>query len=302
MKIFISYSHDSPEHSVHVLAFSDRLRSEGIDCHIDQYEESPPEGWPRWMHNQIKKADFVLVICTEKYRQRFQGEEETGKGLGANWEGAIITQHLYDNEAKSTKFIPVVFSFRDLAYIPTVLRGSTHYELDTEEGYEKLYRRLTDQASVVKPELGKLRSLPPLPRKQDFTGIIEDRRESLPYSHVVIGTLKRGVLAVDVRAEVFLEEKIRPPIGIFADRVSLDDPYCPKCSRPLAPLHASWMADGVQIGYQCRSCLTEIRGTRSDVLSEARGEIRRNYEKYWQNYQNAIQELTGGEPHKFRVP
>ena len=46
-----------------VLALSNRLRADGIDCHIDQYELSPPEGWPRWMIKQISKATFVLVLC-----------------------------------------------------------------------------------------------------------------------------------------------------------------------------------------------------------------------------------------------
>jgi hypothetical protein len=43
-RVFISYSHDSPEHADRVLALADRLRAEGIDCHLDQYETSPPEG------------------------------------------------------------------------------------------------------------------------------------------------------------------------------------------------------------------------------------------------------------------
>jgi len=47
-KVFISYSHDSPEHADKVLAFANKLRSEGIDAVLDQYEESPPEGWPMW--------------------------------------------------------------------------------------------------------------------------------------------------------------------------------------------------------------------------------------------------------------
>jgi hypothetical protein len=47
-KVFISYSHDSREHIDRVRELSDRLRAEGIDCILDQYEASPPEGWPRW--------------------------------------------------------------------------------------------------------------------------------------------------------------------------------------------------------------------------------------------------------------
>jgi hypothetical protein len=131
-KVFISYSHDSQEHGDRVLTLSDRLRGDGIDCRIDQYEVSPPEGWPRWMVNQIEDADFVLVVCTENYERRFRGKEESGKGLGAQWEGAIITQELYDAEAHNTMFIPVLFSPDHSAYIPIVLRGVTHYNLNTE--------------------------------------------------------------------------------------------------------------------------------------------------------------------------
>jgi len=101
-KVFISYSHDSQEHVDRVLTLSDRLRADGIDCHIDQYEVSPPEGWAQWMVNQIEDADFVLVVCTEIYERRFRGREEPSKGLGAQWEGAIITQEIYDAAAHNT--------------------------------------------------------------------------------------------------------------------------------------------------------------------------------------------------------
>jgi hypothetical protein len=43
-RVFISYTHDSPEHKDRILALSDRLRQEGVDCSIDQYEQSPEEG------------------------------------------------------------------------------------------------------------------------------------------------------------------------------------------------------------------------------------------------------------------
>src|SRR5579863_1114088 len=94
-KVLISYSHDSRELMEKVLRLSDRLRREGVDSCIDQYEDSPPEGWPRWMQNQIEEADAVLVICTRLYEERFKGKSAPRVGLGSNWEGAIITQELY---------------------------------------------------------------------------------------------------------------------------------------------------------------------------------------------------------------
>lgn len=167
-KVFISYTHDSPEHVDSVLALANRLRGEGIDAHIDQYETSPPEGWPRWTVKQIEAADYVLCVFTEIYQRRFRGEEEAGKGLGAQWEGAIITQELYEGAGNNKKFIPVVLSTEDSNHIPQILRGVQSYDLSSEEKYEELYRRLTNQPLVTKPELGRLVPLPTRERKQFF--------------------------------------------------------------------------------------------------------------------------------------
>jgi len=126
LRVFISYSHDSEEHKDRVQALSDRLRADGIDCIIDQYETSPPEGRPRWCNNQIEEADFVLVVCTEIYERRFNGIDSTRKGKGAKWEGAIITQELYDYQGRNKKFIPIIFIPKDENHIPIILRGATY--------------------------------------------------------------------------------------------------------------------------------------------------------------------------------
>jgi energy-coupling factor transporter ATP-binding protein EcfA2 len=166
-KVFISYSHDSESHIRRIFELSERLRSEGIDSNIDQYEMSPPDGWPRWMRNQIKISDFVIIVCTEIYERRFEGTDAAGVGAGAKWEGAIITQQLYEAEGKNTKFIPVVFSAQDLKHIPLEMRGGTWYCLDDVNGYELLYRHLTGQPTIIKGKLGKLKTLPPIEHKQN---------------------------------------------------------------------------------------------------------------------------------------
>ena len=167
-KIFISYSHDSREHADRVLALANRLRAEGVDCVLDQYEESPAEGWTRWMDQQIRSAEFVLMICSEIYGKRVNGEEEPGAGLGVKWEGKLIYQHIYQADSNNTRFIPVVFAQEQVRFIPTPLQDATYHMVSNDEGYEKLYRRLTHQPKTQKPELGKLRELPPRERKQDF--------------------------------------------------------------------------------------------------------------------------------------
>lgn len=175
-RVFISYSHDSPAHMDQVLRLSDRLRADGVDCQIDQYEVSPSEGWQTWCMNRVKGSEFVITICTETYERRFSGEEQPGRGRGVTFEGYIITQVLYDEQCKNDKFIPTIFSISDSGHIPTILKGSSIYDLSGPQGYELLYRRLTNQPLVIKPELGQVKTMPsrsiaPLPklqRKQEF--------------------------------------------------------------------------------------------------------------------------------------
>jgi formylglycine-generating enzyme required for sulfatase activity len=61
-----------------------------------------------------------------------------------------------------------------------MLRGATYYTLNTEEGYEALYRRFTNQPLIQKPELGRIRSRPPLARKQPI--------HEKPWSDVILGS------------------------------------------------------------------------------------------------------------------
>ncbi|MCP3956766.1 MAG: TIR domain-containing protein [bacterium] len=160
-KVFISYSHDSPEHRDRVLALADRLRRDGIEAWLDRYQQVPPRGWLRWMEKQIEQADFVLLVCTETYTRRFRGEESPGKGLGVTREGALIDQTLYENGAWNATFVPVVFTSTEAGHIPIVLRSVPRYDVGGDAGYELLYRRLTSQPEVVPPPLGEGRKLPP---------------------------------------------------------------------------------------------------------------------------------------------
>ena len=166
-KVFISYSWDSQEHKDRVLDLADQLRRDGIDCNIDQFEVSPSVGWPNWMLNQVEESDFVLLVCTEKYYRRYRGRENPGEGQGVVWEGAIISQFIYDQQSND-RFIPVIFDPQAGNYIPYEIKKYTYYLLNRfnfnlkEPGYEALYRHLTDQ-SQKKGSLGKTVSLPRRP-------------------------------------------------------------------------------------------------------------------------------------------
>lgn len=160
-KVFISYSHDSLEHRDKVLALSERLRADGIETLLDQYVNgSPLQGWPRWMLDQLDAADFVLVVCTETYYRRFRGREEPRKGKGVDWEGALITQEVYDSRGRTVKFVPVILSAAVEEWIPEPIRSHTHYTLTTEDAYQRLYDFLLGQSGVEPGQVGSPRARP----------------------------------------------------------------------------------------------------------------------------------------------
>ena len=185
--VFISYSHDSPEHADRVLALSDHLRADGIDCILDQYEDSPPEGFPRWMDRNIRAADFVLMICTPTYHRRVMGEEEPGIGHGVAWESTLIYQYIYNEGTSNNRFIPILLEGAHESDVPVPWQGVKYYRPTTKEGYDELYRRLTGQQFTPKPALGTLRTLPPRERTEDFMGQQPDKHspeliENVPYA------------------------------------------------------------------------------------------------------------------------
>ncbi len=164
-RVFISYSHQDADYENNVLNFSNKLRSEGVDANVDLYEDSPSEGWPRWMENQIREADFVLVISSKSYYDKCYSEN---KGKGVSWEVNIVYQQIYDSKSENTKFIPVYFDENDVQYILTPIKSFTYYNIGTKDGYEKLYWRLRGVTQTQRPPLGKLKPLPKKERKTMF--------------------------------------------------------------------------------------------------------------------------------------
>lgn len=162
ISVFISYSHDSENHRENVLSLSDRLITEGIDCEIDRYVEgeSPEKGWPIWMEEKLKLSDYVLIVCSEDYLKKCEGKVPRGVGLGVIFESVLLLEQIYENGFVNKKFIPIVIESSDAQFVPTPLKPFTRYNVAIEDEYKLLYRRLTNQIEIVKPELGDIIILP----------------------------------------------------------------------------------------------------------------------------------------------
>lgn len=160
-KVFISYAQENPILTYTLLEFSGKLRGSGIDSMIDQYEESPEQGGPIWMHEQIRDADFVLVVSTEGYYKRTQEiflpklrlsceGDRFKQGRGVVFEIKLIYEDLFANTVNN-KYIPVIVHDDDKKYIPEILRPYTAYNIMTQ--FDKLKNRILGVPNVKKPPL-----------------------------------------------------------------------------------------------------------------------------------------------------
>jgi hypothetical protein len=216
-KVFISYSHDSEQHSQRVLALANQLRKHGVDAELDQYETRPPQGWPRWCEEQLRpeNSEYVLVVCTETYLQRIEGKVPAGEGLGVFWEGDVIYSYLYEQKSKE-RFIPILFDRKNEVNIPRPLKGAAHFQLGafdfSDGGYMSLYRELTHQPAIGKPPLGKLLSF------RGMRGLPLGEQEDLTVLPPVVPRVVRSAPETDL-----LEELKRMPSAWFDELVFLFD-------------------------------------------------------------------------------
>ena len=118
-RVLISYRHESHEHAERVRALSDQLRRDGVDAVIDRYVPAPSEGWSWWMEGELKKADRVIVVCSEGYRASASREAEKGQGHGTSWEWYLIRKEFYDSRGAGERITPVFFNGDDERHVPS---------------------------------------------------------------------------------------------------------------------------------------------------------------------------------------
>ena len=161
-KVFISYSHDGPEHLARVLALSDRLRELGIDADLDRYHTRPAYGWSRWYEEQLRpeNSKFVLVICSELYRTHVEHNVEAYESRGVSWGSYIISQYLHDDgKIGKRRFIPILLGDEPHTSVPIPLRAVTYYRIEAidlnDPSFQMLCGELTSRPYTVKRRLGE---------------------------------------------------------------------------------------------------------------------------------------------------
>lgn len=145
-KVFVSYSWDDEEHRGWVHHFATRLREDGVDVELDQWAVHLGDPLPEFMERAVRDNDFVLVICTPKYKER--SDDRVG---GVGYEGDIMTAQVYATR-DHRKFIPVLRRGGWGSAFPSWLSGKAGVDFRPESYPEAQYKRLIDTLHGQTPQ------------------------------------------------------------------------------------------------------------------------------------------------------
>ena len=156
LTVFISYSWDGEEHKNWVLKLANYLiEKAGVNVLLDQYELQAGRELTHFMESGIEKADKVLIILTEKYKQK--ADDRQG---GTGFEYSLISQGLYELQSRNDKFIPILRQGKLKTSAPAYVKTKIYHQMTDDSNFEidafQLSRILYDKPELVKPELGDI--------------------------------------------------------------------------------------------------------------------------------------------------
>lgn len=168
---FISYSHDTQSHIDWVMGLASSLVESGVDVILDKWSLKAGDDLPAFMEKSLRGADYVLMVCTEKYVTKANG----GDG-GVGYEKMIVTAGYLSN-IDNNKVIPIIRQ-NGTNHTPTFLNSKLYIDLsskaDYEYGFDELCRRMHDAPAYKKPAIGtnpykNMDTKPPPPSKPQST-------------------------------------------------------------------------------------------------------------------------------------
>jgi transcriptional regulator with XRE-family HTH domain len=155
-RAFISYSWESRDHKSWVKELSMRLRLDGVELILDQWELQPGDQLTEFMEKSVRTSDSVLIVCTPAYKAK-----SNNRAGGVGYEGSVITAELFTGTSRR-KFIPLhrKGEWKDAA--PSWLLGSFYLDFRGDNGLEESYLDLLKTLHArreVAPPVGS----PPFP-------------------------------------------------------------------------------------------------------------------------------------------
>ena len=142
-KVFISYSHDTPEHKRWVSELGAKLHRKGVNVILDQWDLGLGDDVTQFMERGVRNSDRVLIICTDSYVRK----ANAGEG-GVGYEPTIVTRKLVE-DAGTNKFIPIIRQALGEDKTPSFLGTQVYIDLPDEDQFDEKFNELLRECLPV---------------------------------------------------------------------------------------------------------------------------------------------------------
>lgn len=158
----------SEEHKVWVRNLAGELCKDGVDVILDYWDLKSGESLTKFMEDSICKSDYVLIICTPKYKKR--ADDRAG---GVGYEDNIITAlSLYTDEIG--KFIPVLRNGTWKGSAPVWLLDKVYIDLSGTPYSEENYIHLLAAIHNIRIPRPPVKKGVPIEKISKYYGLADD--------------------------------------------------------------------------------------------------------------------------------
>jgi hypothetical protein len=166
-RVFISYSHDSPEHSEWVRKLATNLRQNGVDAFLDVWDIRPGENFTQRIEKEIASADHCIVVCTPRYRE--VAEKRRMDGVG--YEGTLIRDAFREKSEKHPWVLPIVREGTGRDALPDWLVDRVYIDWRDDTAYSQQFKRLLQAIFSSRRKPSRPPEFPGQPESSDKTKV-----------------------------------------------------------------------------------------------------------------------------------
>jgi small GTP-binding protein len=159
---FISYAWETAARTNWIEQLARDLRSAGVHVEFDQWQNAAPGQSIIKFMTRIENCDFVLVMGTPLYRQKYENKTNPAGSMVAA-EGALIDRRLTETEGRKETVLPLLLEGEEKESLPPLLHGRVYLDFRQPAFYfVNLYKllltlyRLPFDDDQTRDRLGKL--------------------------------------------------------------------------------------------------------------------------------------------------
>lgn len=142
-EIFISYAWDENEDEKVANLVEMLEEYKELNIQFDKWHVNKGQELPHFMEQGIQQSDFVLVICSKRYKEN--ADKRIG---GSGYEARLMSDDILISNDKK-RFLPILLNEEDKKYIPNFLKGSVWTALYHDKESKQFNNEMDDLLATI---------------------------------------------------------------------------------------------------------------------------------------------------------